>query len=174
MLRGTQGVKRCVRLPRWDTVLCKRSHWSRIQPLSHRWFLIKDIKALVCPFAVLRSRFGLRYSRVRGRRQSKFLASSSTGGARNFYPTGSRAVFQFPLDARPPEVLRTSRGYYFDSAAKGAHFARRLSRDFLGVGTPAVTTVLNIAVKPAKGGLPSSVTVRCQGTAPRHLPQGEG
>ena len=73
-------------MPRWDTVLCKRSHWSRIQPLSHRWFLIKDIKALVCPFAVLRSRFGLRYSRVRGRRQSKFLASSSTGGARNFYP----------------------------------------------------------------------------------------
>ena len=56
------------------------------QPLSHRWFLIKDIKALVCPFAVHRSRFGLRYSRVRGRRQSKFLASSSTGGARNFYP----------------------------------------------------------------------------------------
>ena len=41
---------------------------------------------MVCPFAVLRSRFGLRYSRVRGRRQSKFLASSSTGGARNFYP----------------------------------------------------------------------------------------
>ena len=86
MLRGTQGVKRCVRLPRWDTVLCKRSHRSRIQPLSHRWFLIKDIKALVYPFAVLRSRFGLRYSRVRGRRQSKFLALSSTGGARNFYP----------------------------------------------------------------------------------------
>ena len=64
----------------------KRYHWSRIQPLSHRWFLIKGIKALVCPFAVLRSRFGLRYSRVRGRRQSKFLASSSNGGARNFYP----------------------------------------------------------------------------------------
>ena len=65
---------------------CKRYPLSRIQPLSHRWFLIKGIKALVCPFAVLRSRFGLRYSRVRGRRQSKFLASSSTGGARNFYP----------------------------------------------------------------------------------------
>ena len=42
---------------------------------------------MVCPFAVLRSRFGLRYSRVRGRRQSKFLASSSTGGAQNFYPS---------------------------------------------------------------------------------------
>ena len=66
--------------------MCKRYHLSRRQPLSHRWFLIKDIKALVCPFAVLRSRFGLRYSCVRGRRQSKFLASSSTGGARNFYP----------------------------------------------------------------------------------------
>ena len=46
------------------------------------------IKALVCPFAVLRSRFGLRYSRVRGRRQSKFLASSSTGGARKPNPSG--------------------------------------------------------------------------------------
>ena len=29
-------------------------------------------------------------------------------------------------------------------------------------------------VKPAVSGLPSSVTVQCQGTAPRHLPQGEG
>ena len=29
-------------------------------------------------------------------------------------------------------------------------------------------------IKPAKGGLPSSVTVQCQGTAPCHLPQGEG
>ena len=51
-------------------------------------FFTSAIKALVCPFAVLRSRFGLRYSRVRGRRQSKSLASSSTGGARNFYPKG--------------------------------------------------------------------------------------
>ena len=103
MLRGTQGVKRCVRLPRWDTVLCKRSHWSRIQPLSHRWFLIKDIKALVCPFAVIRSRFGLRYSRVRGRRQSKFLASSSTGGARNFYPYTGEPRFAL----RKATVMRT-------------------------------------------------------------------
>ena len=75
--------------------------WSRIQPLSHRWFLIKGIKALVCPFAVLRSRFGLRYSRVRGRRQSKFLASSSAGGARNFYPVQGeprsvRIILLFP------------------------------------------------------------------------------
>ena len=46
------------------------------------------IKALVCPFAVLRSRFGLRYSRVRGRRQSKFLAASATGGARKPNPSG--------------------------------------------------------------------------------------
>ena len=30
------------------------------------------------------------------------------------------------------------------------------------------------AVKPAVGGLPSSVTVQCQSTAPRRLPQGEG
>ena len=47
-------------------------------------------------------------------------------------PTGSRAVFQYPSDARPPEVLRTSRGYYFDSAAQGTHFARRLSRGWFG------------------------------------------
>ena len=74
----------------------KRYHRSPIQPLSHRWFLIKGIKALVCPFAVLRSRFGLRYSCVRGRRQSKFLAASATGGARNFYPMGSPADFNIP------------------------------------------------------------------------------
>ena len=80
---------------------CKRYPLSRIQPLSHRWFLIKDIKALVCPFAVLRSRFGLRYSRVRGRRQSKFLASSSTGGARNFYPC--------TVGFRAPPVVDTAR-----------------------------------------------------------------
>ena len=43
-------------------------------------------------------------------------------------PTGSRAVFQFPSGARPPEVLRTSRGYDFDSAVQSAHSARRLSR----------------------------------------------
>ena len=30
------------------------------------------------------------------------------------------------------------------------------------------------AVKPAFGGLPSSVTVRRKSAAPRHLPQGEG
>ena len=53
-------------------------------------------------------------------------------------PTGSRADFQYPSDARPPEVLRTSRGYYFDSAAKDAHFARRLSRDLLGKSSLSV------------------------------------
>ena len=52
-------------------------------------------------------------------------------------PTGSRAVFQYPSGARPPEVLRTNRGYYFDSSAKGAHSARRLSRDWQGEGAPA-------------------------------------
>ena len=83
--------------------MCKRCHRSRIQPLSHRWFLIKDIKALVCPFAVHRSRFGLRYSRVRGRRQSKFLASSSTGGARNFYPCTGEPRFAL----RKATVMRT-------------------------------------------------------------------
>ena len=52
-------------------------------------------------------------------------------------PMGSRAVFQFPSDARPPEVLRTSRGYYFDNSAKEAHSARRLSRGWCGEGSRA-------------------------------------
>ena len=63
---------------------CKCYPLSRIQPLSHRWFLIKGIKALVCPFAVLRSRFGFAISRSRTaaveiprfilhRRRSEFL-----------------------------------------------------------------------------------------------------
>ena len=46
-----------------------------------------------------------------------------------------------------------------------------------GEGAPAPRTKfakVRTAVKPAGGGLPSSVTVQCQGTAPRHLPQGEG
>ena len=83
--------------------MCKCFPLSRIQPLSHRWFLIKGIKVLVCPFAVHRSRFGLRYSRVRGRRQSKFLASSSTGGARNFYPCTGEPRFAL----RKATVMRT-------------------------------------------------------------------
>ena len=49
-------------------------------------------------------------------------------------PTGSRADFQFPSDARPPEALRASRGYYFNSLVQGTHSARRLSRDLLGEG----------------------------------------
>ena len=51
------GKLRWVRRKMYSTG-CKRYSLSRIKPLSHRWFLIKDIKALVCPFAVLRSRFG--------------------------------------------------------------------------------------------------------------------
>ena len=86
--------RRFVTLHSWLSSAAGRGY----NPLSHRGVLIKGIKALVCPFAVLRSRFGLRYSRVRGRRQSKFLASSSTGGARNFYPyTGEpRFALRFP------------------------------------------------------------------------------
>ena len=87
LLRGSRGgYAASHRFSFAVKVRCKRYALSPIQPLSHRWFLIKDIKALVCPFAVLRSRFGFRYSCVRGRRQSKFLAASATGGARNFYP----------------------------------------------------------------------------------------
>ena len=62
-------------------------------------------------------------------------------------PTGSRAVFQYLSDARPPEVLRTSRSYYFDSSAKGAHSARRLSRDWQGEGAPAPRTDLDLLSK---------------------------
>ena len=35
-------------------------------------------------------------------------------------------------------------------------------------------TKVRVAVKPADGGLPSSVTVQRKSAAPRHLPQGEG
>ena len=80
------GKLRWVRRKMYSTG-CKRYPLSRIQPLSHRWFLIKGIKALVCPFAVLRSRFGLRYSRVRGRQRLAFLAASATGGARKPNPS---------------------------------------------------------------------------------------
>ena len=139
----------------------------------------------------------------------RFLISTAS-------PMGSRAVFQYPSGARPPKVLRTSRGYYFDSSAKGAHSARRLSRDWQGEGAPAPCAEINCfgeedsnernpsgvrfsssrlcsakarrghsraehgiakvqsAVKPAFGGLPSSVTVQRKSAAPRHLPQGEG
>ena len=37
-----------------------------------------------------------------------------------------------------------------------------------------VTALLSTEVKPAFGGLPSSVTVQRKSAAPRHLPQGEG
>ena len=71
---------------------CKRYTLSGdTTPPSRKCCSVGGIKARVCPFAVNRSRFGLRYSRVRGRRQSKFLALSSTGGARNFYPCTGEA-----------------------------------------------------------------------------------
>ena len=60
----------------------------------------------------------------------RFLISTAS-------PTGSRADFQYPSDARPPEVLRTSRGYYFDNSAKGAYLSRRLSRGWCGAGGSA-------------------------------------
>ena len=70
----------------------------------------------------------------------RFLISTAS-------PMGSRAVFQYPSGARPPKVLRTSRGYYFDSSAKGAHSARRLSRDWQGEGAPAPCTDLDLLSK---------------------------
>ena len=85
---------------------CRRCHWSgNTTPPARKCCSVGGIKAQVCPFAVNRSRFGLRYSRVRGRRQSKFLASSSTGGARNFYPyTGE------PRNALQPRGATLHRG----------------------------------------------------------------
>ena len=85
------------------------------------------VKALVCPFAARRSRFGLRYSRVRGRRQSKFPAASATGGARNFYPGG---FFNTPCAPDRQRRLRAGQGYYFNAAARGARSLRRQSRDW--------------------------------------------
>ena len=73
-------------------------------PPARKCCSVSGIKAQVCPFAVNRSRFGLRYSRVRGRRQSKFLALSSTGGARNFYPSirSEAPSFIVARAAKPP------------------------------------------------------------------------
>ena len=48
---------------------------------------------------------------------------------------------------------------------------------FFAFGSRAVhivTALLSTEVKPAFGGLPSSVTVQRKSAAPRHLPQGEG
>ena len=61
----------------------------------------------------------------------------------------------------------------FHTAAKPPYFTEiknpAVKRDsFISI------SVVRTAVKPAFSGLPSSVTVQCQGTAPRHLPQGEG
>ena len=108
--------------------MCKRSHWSRIQPLSHRWFLIKGIKALVYPFAVIRSRFGLRYSRVRGRRQSKFLASSSTGGARNFYPCTGEP--RSALSRRSATLTQGSRDSHFVRLSAALHRGAEIRTSF--------------------------------------------
>ncbi len=83
----------------------RRCNWSgNTTPPARKCCSVGGIKAQVCPFAVNRSRFGLRYSRVRGRRQSKFLASSSTGGARNFYPSirSEAPSFIVARAAKPP------------------------------------------------------------------------
>ena len=63
-------------------------------------------------------------------------------------PMGSRAVFHYPSDARPPKALRASRGYYFDNSAKGAHLSRRLSRDWFGEGAPAPCSKFFSVLKP--------------------------
>ena len=91
----------------------KRYTLSPIQPLSHRWFLIKGIKALVCPFAVLRSCFGYSLSHLRTaaaclsrcilhRRRSEFLplhrgAEIRSANVRsNLYTVEPRFTLQTP------------------------------------------------------------------------------
>ena len=89
---------------------------------------------------------------------------------------GPGRFFSFPrmLDRRrcfaPAEVI------YFNAAAKSAHSARRLSRDWRGEAAPpqaAEFSKVRAAVKPTVSGLPSSGTVR-RSAAQCHLPQGEG
>ena len=168
-LRGCDQL--CSRKLRWVhrkiySTGCKRYPLSRIQPLSHRWFLIKDIKALVCPFAVLRSRFGLRYSRVRGRRQSKFLASSSTGGARNFYP--------YTVGFRAPPVADTAR----KASRCRPQVRERIAeaRAANGEGAEIRTPLPQAALRRSYARRRRAALIRhgagC--AAPRHLPQGEG
>ena len=88
-------------------------------------------------------------------------------------PTGSRAVFQYPSDARPPKALRASRGYYFDNSTKGAYLSRRLSRGWCGAsGYRRRAQILPRCVprlSPPGAGCPHPSR---RSAAPRHLPQG--
>ena len=99
---------------------CKRYPLSRIQPLSHRWFLIKGIKALVCPFAVLRSRFGFAISRSRTaaveiprfilhRRRSEFLPLHR--GAEIRTPLPQAALRRSYARRRRADLIRHGAGF---------------------------------------------------------------
>ena len=47
-------------------------------------------------------------------------------------PTGSRAVFQYPSDARPRRCFAPVEVIYFNAAVQGVRLSRRLSRDWRG------------------------------------------
>ncbi len=130
------------------------------------------IKAQVCPFAVNRSRFGLRYSRVRGRRQSKFLASSSTGGARNFYPSirSEAPSFIVARAAKPPVFGAKHQTQNVFAAKRRKHSCLRYTGEARNapqtrgatlhrgaeIRSP-LTRCVAAGVTPACGGRPSSV-----------------
>ena len=138
----------------------------------------------------------LRYSRVRGRRQSKFLASSSTGGARNFYPegginappeavcflmstaslTGSRAVFQYAAGALPREALaRRIRLLFKCRGARCKPAPAAMPREKLRPTPPSAHRRPDGQKMPAKAGIFSafvtlSSTLRPGGCPPEQFP----
>ena len=118
----------------------------------------------------------LRYSRVRGRRQSKFLASSSTGGARNFYPTGSRAVFQYAAGALPREALaRRIRLLFKCRGARCKPAPAAMPREKLRPTPPSALRRPDGQKMPAKAGIFSafvtlSSTLRPGGCPPEQFP----
>ena len=96
-----------------------------------------------------------------GRRLRLEIAKSPV--ERLFPPSGG--VSRGSVRVGGETFLLPSYGFSFGYKRKGVSFApptKTRKKSMYGVRT---------AVKPAGGGLPSSVTAQCQGTAPCHLPQ---
>ena len=115
--------------------LCKHYHRSPIQPLSHRWFLIKGIKAFVCPLAVLRSCFGYSLSHLRTaaaclsrcfrhRRRSKAKPLRGSRGGYRRTPQNFRGAKAPLFTLKTPHYAASSP----NTKNSGGHCARRCLR----------------------------------------------
>ena len=113
-------------------------------------------------------------SRTCGRQRLAFLAVSATGGARKPNPSEGGEGAPAPCTelthcGKEDSNERNPSGVRFSSSRLCSAKARRgRSRAEHRIAKE------QSAVKPAFGGLPSSVTVQRKSAAPRHLPQGEG